>query len=130
MDRSKYHRLLFLIAAIWNWVLAASFLILPRINISYFLLGGYTIPPSLLWFDCFMGEILAFGIGFYIVSLNVNANHGIIAIGTFEKLWVFTLSLYYFLIHEATPLLLLVVIGDLLFALLFLEDLRAIRKMT
>lgn len=129
MDRSRYHRLMFLIAAIWNWVLAVVFLVLPRININYFLLGGYTIPPTLIWFDCFMGEVFAFGIGFYLVSLSIRENHGLIAIAIFEKLWVFVMGLYYFLIAQATATLLLIVSGDLLFGLLFLEDLLAVRKM-
>lgn len=109
--------------------MAVLFLILPRININYFLLGGYTIPPTLIWFDCFMGEVFAFGIGFYLVSLNPKQNHGLIEIGIFEKLWVFVMGLCYFLVAQATPLLLSIVTGDLLFGLLFLEDLMRIRKM-
>ena len=129
MDRSGYHRLLFVIAAIWNWVLAVLFLVLPRININYFLLGGSSIPPTLIWFDCFMGEVFAFGIGFYLVSLNPKQNHGLIEIAIFEKLWVFVMGLGYFLIAQASALLLSIVAVDLLFGLLFIEDLMRIHKL-
>ncbi len=121
---------MFFVAAIWNWILAISFLILPRIDINYFLLAGGEIPhPSnILWFDSFMGLVFAFGIGFYLVSRNEKENHGLIAMAIFEKVWVFLIGLLYFLTGQASSLLLLIVTGDLIFGLLFLEDLRAIRR--
>jgi len=129
MERSKYHRTMFFIAAIWNWALAISFLILPRIDIGLFSLAGdVPAPPTLLWFDSFMGLVFAFGIGFYLVSRNVEKNHGLIAMASFEKVWVFIIGLYYFLIAQASLTLLLVVSGDLIFGILFIEDLLAIRK--
>lgn len=115
-------------AAIWNWVLAITFLVLPRIDISYFSLAGDTIPPTLLWFDCFMGLVFAFGIGFYLVSLNPAKNHGLVKIAAFEKVWVFVIGISYFLIGEASLILVGVVLGDLIFGLLFIEDLLAIRR--
>jgi hypothetical protein len=129
MDRSNYHRLLYVIAAIWNWALAVTFLVLPRISLDYFYLGGYTIPPTLIWFDSFMGLVFAFGIGFYLVSLNPKQNYGLIEAAIFEKTWVFIMGLIYFLIGQATALLLGIVTGDLIFGLLFLEDLTRIRKL-
>ena len=128
MNRAKYHRLMYLIAAIWNWVLAITFLILPRIDINYFSLAGDTIPPTLLWFDCFMGLVFAFGIGFYLVSLDPQKNHGLVKIAAFEKVWVFIIGFSYFLIGEASLLLLGVVLGDLIFGILFIEDLLAILR--
>ena len=119
---------MYLIAAIWNWVLAITFLILPRIDINYFSLAGDTIPPTLLWFDCFMGLVFAFGIGFYLVSLDPQKNHGLVKIAAFEKVWVFIIGFSYFLIGEASLLLLGVVLGDLIFGILFIEDLLAILR--
>lgn len=130
VDRGKHHRVMFLIAALWNWILAVTFLLLPRIDINYFLLSGVEAPPTLLWFDSFMGLVFAFGIGFYIVSRSTKENHGLIEIAIFEKMWVFVVGLCYFLVGQASALLLIIVTGDLVFGLLFLEDLLAIRKAT
>lgn len=126
MEREVYHKYMYITAAIWNWVLAVVFLTLPRIDISYFWLAGDTIPPTLLWFDCFMGLVFGFGIGFYLISRNTAENHGLIQIAVFEKCWVFIVGLYYFLMAEASVFVLAVVTGDLIFGLLFLEDLLAI----
>jgi hypothetical protein len=72
--------------------------------------------------------VFAFGIGFYLVSRSEKENHGLIAMAVFEKVWVFIIGLLYFLNGQASALLLLVVTGDLVFGLLFIEDLRAIRR--
>lgn len=120
---------MYTIAAIWNWALSITFLVLPRIDISYFSLAGdVPAPPTLLWFDCFMGLVFAFGIGFYLISLDMNENHGLVMIASFEKVWVFVIGVFYFLIGQASLLLVLIVIGDLIFGILFMEDLLAIRR--
>ena len=130
MDRLSYHKNMYTIAAIWNWILAIGFLILPRIDIGYFSLAGpVEAPPTLLWFDSFFGLVFAFGLGFYFISKSITENHGLIKISVFEKTWVFVMGLGYFLIAQASILVLTVVAGDLLFGLLFLEDLLAIKKM-
>jgi len=119
------------VAAVWNWILSLSFLILPRIDIAYFSIAGpMAPPPTLLWFDCFFGLTIAFGLGFYIISRSTTENHGLIEIAIFEKAWVFVIGLYYFLIAQASIWVLVVVSGDLLFGILFLEDLRSIMKST
>ena len=128
MDRAKYHKYMFTIAAIWNWILAISFIVLPRIDINNFYLAGDTIPPTMLWFDSFMGMVFVFGIGFYLVSLSTEKNHDFIKIACIEKVMVFLIPLYYVLIAQATLLVLAFVTVDLIFGFLFIEDLRAITR--
>ena len=128
MDREKYHRILYLIAAIWNWVLAITFVVLPRIDISYFELSGMEAPPTLLWFDGFFLFVFIIGLGFFFVSRSTEKNHDIIKMGLFEKPMVFVLGLIYFLIAQASILVVVFVTGDLIFGLLFLEDFLKIRK--
>ena len=129
LERASYHKKMYTIAAIWNWILAVGFLILPRIDIGLFSLAGPMDPPNtLLWFDSFFGLVFAFGLGFYFISKSTTENHGLIKISIFEKFWVFIITLYYFLILEASLLAVGIVIGDLLFGILFIEDLIAIRK--
>jgi len=129
LERSSYHKNMYTIAAIWNWILAVGFLILPRIDIGYFSLAGpMDPPPTLLWFDSFFGLVFAFGLGFYFISKSTTENYGLIQISIFEKTWVFVMGLGYFLLGQASLMVAIVVIGDLLFGLLFLEDLLAIKK--
>jgi len=131
LERASYHKKMYTIAAIWNWILAVSFLILPRIDIGFFSLAGPMDPPNtLLWFDSFFGFVFLFGIGYYFISKSTTENHGLIKIVIIEKFWVFIITLYYFLILEASLLAVGIVIGDLLFGILFIEDLIAIRKTT
>lgn len=122
---------MYTIAAVWNWILAVSFLILPRIDMNYFTIAGpVEAPPTLLWFDSFFGLVFAFGLGFYFISRSTSENHGLIKISIFEKAWVFVIGVFYYLIAQASIWVVVVVSGDLLFGVLFFEDLRAILKMT
>ena len=120
---------MFLAAAIWNWTLAIGFLALSRIDINYFPATGLTIPNTMLWFDSFMGLVFVFGIGFYIVSKNVKENHGLIQMACFEKVIVFIIPLMWFFLGQASILVVGFVTVDLIFGLLFIEDLMAIRKL-
>ncbi len=129
LERERYHRLVFLFAAIWNWTLAIAFLVLPRIDINYFLVTGLVIPNTMLWFDSFLGLVFAFGLGFYFVSKSVKENHGLIQMAVFEKFWVFIVGVIWFILGQASGLVVLFVTGDLILGLLFIEDLIAIRKL-
>lgn len=91
---------------------------------------GLTIPNTLLWFDSFMGLVFAFGLGFYFVSKDMRENHGLIQIACFEKSWVFLVAVIWFMLGTASIWVLLFASVDLIFSLLFIEDLLAIRKLS
>ena len=120
---------MFLAAAIWNWTLAIGFLLLSRIDINLFLVFGLDIPNTMLWFDSFMGMVFVFGIGFYLVSKNMKENHGLILMACFEKFTVFIIPFIWFFLGQASIWVVGFVTGDLIFGLLFIEDLLAIRKL-
>ena len=120
---------MYTVAAIWNWAFAVSFLILPRIDMAYFSLAGpIEAPPSLLWFDNFFGYVFIFGLGYYFISRSMNENYGLIKICICEKTWVFIIGIAYFLIGQASLLVIIVASGDFIFGLLFFEDYRVISK--
>ena len=129
MDRERYHRLMFLTAALWNWILGAAFFVLPRIDVGYFTSTGLVIPNTLLWFDSFVGLVFVFGLGFYFVSQNMMENHGLIKMAVFEKSWVFLVGVAWLFLGQASILVVLFVTVDLIFGLLFVENLLAIKKM-
>ena len=116
-------------AALWNWALAIGFMSLSRIDINLFLSFGLDIPNTLLWFDSFMGLVFVMGIGFYIVSTNMRENHGLILMACFEKTIVFIIPLVWFILGQASIWVVGFVTGDLIFGLLFIEDLMAIKKL-
>lgn len=129
LERLSYHKNMYTIAAIWNWILAVAFLILPRIDMGIFSIAGpVAAPPTLLWFDSLFGLVFAFGLIAYFISKSTTENQDLIKIAIFEKIWVFIIGVYYFLISQASILVVLVVSGDLLLGLLFLEDLFAMMK--
>ncbi len=131
MDRSSYHKNMYTIAAIWNWILSVSFLILPRIDMAYFSLAGpIEAPPSLMWFDNFFGFVFLFGLGYYFISKSTTENYGLIKMCICEKTWVFIVGIAYFLIGHASLLVVFVASGDFFFGLLFLEDFRAIARIS
>ena len=119
---------MFLIAALWNWVLAIGFITLSRIDINLFLTFGLDIPNTMLWFDAFMGMVFVFGFGFYIVSRNMNENHGLILLACVEKVTVFVIPVFWFFFGQASIWVVGFVTVDLIFGILFMEDLLAIRK--
>jgi len=120
---------MFLTAALWNWILAITFFTLPRIDVGYFAAFGLEIPNTLLWFDSLMGLIFIFGIGFYFVSQNMMENHGLIKMAVFEKFWFFLVGVSWFFLGQASLWVVLVVTVDLIFGILFIENLIAIRKL-
>ncbi|MGY5880498.1 MAG: hypothetical protein RTV31_09610 [Candidatus Thorarchaeota archaeon] len=130
MDRLSYHKNMYTIAAIWNWILSVGFVVLPRIDMAIFSIAGPVAPPpTLLWFDSFFGLVFAFGLIAYFISKSTTENEGLIKIAIFEKILVFVIGVYYFMILQASLLVVVVVSGDLLLGLLFLEDLLAIKKL-
>jgi hypothetical protein len=120
MDRERYHRLMFLGAAIWNWLLAISFFALSRIDINYFLTFDLDIPNTMLWFDSFMGMVFVFGIGFYIVSKSMKENHGLILMACFEKFTVFAIPTIWFFLGQASVWVVLFVTVDLILGFIFI----------
>ena len=129
MDRERYHRYMYIIAALWNVILATIFLTLPIISMDYFPLLGLTIPNTMLWFNSFSGLVFAFGLGFFFISQSTKENYGLIKVAAFEKTWVFLVGMLFFFIGEASLWVVLIVTGDLIFGLLFIEDYLAIRRL-
>jgi hypothetical protein len=121
--------MMFLTAAIWNWILGAAFFVLPRIDVGYFTTTGLVIPNTFLWFDSFVGLVFVFGIGFFLVSQNMNENHGLIKMALFEKNWVFIVGVVWFILGQASFLVAVFVTVDFVFGLLFMEDFLAIRRL-
>ena len=131
MERERYHSLLFKLAALWNCAIGIAFIVLPRIDIAYFSLAGdVPPPPTLLWADSFFLLVIVVGLLFYTMSINFNASQGFMPVAIFEKVSIFVVGLFYFIIGEASLLVLAFVAGDLLLGLFVIEHWFRLRGKT
>jgi hypothetical protein len=118
MKREKYYRSLFLIAALWAWLVSVPYIFIYRYT---FPLVGMKIPESPVWFLLSCLCVATFGLGYFLVSRNIGKNQGIVIIGMVGKIMVFILFLFSTITGEISPLLMISASADLLFAVLFAE---------
>lgn len=123
LSDNVYSRI-FLVAAIWNLYFSITAIVMRDFNMQVFfggdavslMNGNYyaTVFYNLMW-----AAVLVFGIGFYIVSRDVNKNHGIVLLGIIGKL---CFLVYYAVMYAASKCTiwgLLGVVADNIFALVF-----------
>ena len=87
------------------------------------------VPPSLYFAHSFFVLVIIFGIGFYLVSVNIDKNHGIALIGVILKYMVVLIYISYLTIGEIGIAGLPILIGDFIFGCLFLEFLINYKKL-
>ena len=129
MEKKEYYKYLFLLASVWNWAVAISLLILSLAAPNIITNFGVEIPPSLVFLQMLFILVGIFGIGFILVYRDINTNHGIIQMSVVEKVSFFVVFLIYFIIGDVGMLVLLLVIVDLVFGLLFIEFLLNFKKL-
>lgn len=129
MDKKKYYKIMFFSAAIWNWLIGLTFLILSLITPNILSLFGVEIPPSLVFMQMLFILVIIFGIGFFIVYLDFEQNQGIIKMSVFEKVSFFIVFFIYFILGDVNYLVLLPTIIDLLFGILFIEFLINVKRL-
>ena len=129
LEKDKYYRYMFLIAAIWNFFVGMSLFLASVFLIDIIApLFEMAIPPSLVWFHVVSGMVFFFGVGYYIVSRDISQNHGLVILGIIEKFFFFfAIVIYYFLGAYNFNAVLLVIV-DLVFGCLFLEFLINYKK--
>jgi hypothetical protein len=129
MKNANYYKVLFIIAGIWN--LAAGIIcwigcvLMPDL---FFKMFNMPLPSSLFPFHAMFWFIIAFGIGYIIVSRDITKNHGIILIGMLAKILFLIDCIITLISKEANIMLLGTGIVDLIFAILFFEFLLKVKK--
>lgn len=121
MDKAKYYKYLFIIGAIFNWMVSSTFLVVSILIPDIFRLFGTTNPPTLFFLHSLLGLIFVYGIGYFIVGLDINKNRGCVWLGVISKLTFFSFCLIYFLLGDLE--LIIVILGslDFIFACFFIE---------
>ena len=89
---------------------------------------GMPSPASLFPFHAMFWFIIAFGIGYFIVSRDITKNHGVVLIGALGKIIFLIDCIVTLLLKEANMVLLGTGIVDLIFAILFIEFLLKTKK--
>jgi hypothetical protein len=129
MGKSAYYKKLFFIAGLWNIVIAIpawiGMIFQPEFAAGIFGMA----PPTLLYpYHAMLWFVISFGVGYLIVSNDITKNHGIVVIGILAKTLYFIDCVITLSLKQANVLLLLIGIGDLIFACLFLEFLYTFGK--
>jgi hypothetical protein len=121
MAKAKYYKYLFYIGAIFNWLVSSNFLILSILVPNIFELFGTSTPPTLFFLHALLGLIFVYGIGYFIVGLDIDKNRGCVWLGVLSKMSFFTFCVIYFILGDLD--LIIVILGslDFIFACLFIE---------
>ncbi len=126
MHKAGYYKGLFFIGALWNWGAAINFLVFPEFAFS--LIGMDPAVANTIFFTWFLALVFVYGLGYYWVSRDVHQNHAVVKMGILGKSALFGLAAYHWSIGLITLPLFMILCGDLLFALLFLEFLLNFKK--
>jgi len=118
VQKEKYYKCLFLVGAIWNWIVAPIFFfahapIFKRLEMEPL---RYVLPLQL-----FMALVFVFGIAYFYVFKDPVRNRDCAKLGVYSKTAVFVLLTYYWIAGEIVVALVIPGIVDLIFAGLFLE---------
>jgi len=112
---------MFIVAALWNWILAVVFILLSILSPSSAEDLGMDIPPTWVFAHGFYFLVFLIGLFFYVTGRNLEKYHGLAPIFVLEKVGGFITILLYFLIGEINAAVLVVGIADLIFGILFFE---------
>jgi len=129
LDKRKYYKGVFIFAALYNIINAIIFIIISIMATDMFSTFGVEIPPSMVWLQLSLILILIFGIGYIIVSRNLEENHGIVIIGAIAKTMFFLLSILYFVLGDINILIVLLGSVDIITVVLFVEFLFNFKKL-
>ncbi|MFO7836795.1 MAG: hypothetical protein R6V83_09075 [Candidatus Thorarchaeota archaeon] len=121
MNKENYYKWLFIIGAVFNWLMAVSFLVGSVAIPDIFVLFGTANPPTLFFLHTLLGLIFVYGIGYFMVGLDIHKNRGIVWLGVLSKLTFFGFCVIYFLLGDLSFIIVAFGSFDFFFAILFLE---------
>lgn len=113
---------MFAVGALWNIGIGLCGLFFYDFSIKM-LFGAQAVTDNLLtliFFRFFMIAVIIFGVGYYIVSRNLNANRAVVWLGLAAKLIIFFTFVYYYILGQATWFSVFGCSGDFAFSILFI----------
>ena len=127
MDKNDYYKHMFLIAALWNWIISVIMILISIALPSTARDFGMEIPLTWFFYHLMWFFVFIIGILLFVISRDLEKYHGLIFIFVIEKLGVFLIGLAYYLMGDVNEGGLLVGVVDLIFGILFLEYLIKIK---
>ena len=121
MDKKKYYKYLFLVAALYNILNSVIFIGISIFGVGLFPLFGVAVPPSMIWLQLSLFLILIFGIGYIFVSRDLDKNRGLVITGALAKLTFFIIALSYFILGDVNILIILLGGIDMIMVILFIQ---------
>ena len=122
MDKNSYYKYMFIVAALYNWIMAVVFILLSILSPSSVEDFGVDIPPTWFFAHAFYLFVCLFGLLFYVTGRSLEKYHGLAPIFVLEKVGAFITGLLYFLMGETNAAAFVIgAIGDLIFGILFFE---------
>ncbi|MBN2150182.1 MAG: hypothetical protein JW839_01925 [Candidatus Lokiarchaeota archaeon] len=128
MDKRAYYSRLFLIGGIWNLAAILPVWIMGLGGPAAFALFGMGAPPTLFFFTAMTWFIVAFGVGYFFVSRDIDKNHGVVVIGAIAKVAFFVDCVVVVALEEAGASIIAFGAVDMVFVVLFVEFLLWTRK--
>ncbi len=124
MPTPNNFKVMFTVAALWNWLAALLFMAMAVLDLQVLSLFLTIKPVSYLWFNLFFGVVFVFGLGYFWAARDLGTNRNIVKMGAIGKTWVFILILGEWWTGAVTVLAALAGTVDLVFAILFVHALR------
>jgi len=126
LKNEKSYRNLFLIAALYDFILGFVFFAFMR----FFLEGIFKLPLPLYpaFFQAAAAFVFVMGVGFYFVYLNMYRNIDIVKLGIVFKLFYTGLAFYYVFFGGMPWIFSVFGFLDLVFIVFFVFFLRAVRR--
>ena len=128
MNKEKYYKFMLICAGLYNCINAVVFIISSIFILEVFPSFGVAVPISMIWLHLTLIFIIVYGIGYFMVSMNLEKNHGIIVIGAIAKVMFFIMTLIYMFLGDVNILVVTLGSIDLLFVCLFIEFLLKYEK--
>ena len=126
LKRGKLYRNLFLIAALYDFILGFCFFAFWQFIFDHILKIPHPNYPA--FYQAAAAFIFNMGIGFYFVYLNMYRNIDIVKVGIFFKLFYTGLAFYYVVVENMPWIFSVFGFLDLIFIVFFIFFLRAVRR--
>ena len=126
LKRGNFYRNLFLIAALYDFILGSVFFVFLRFIFEDIFKISYPLYP--VFFQASAAFVFVMGIGFYFVYLNMYRNIDIVKVGIAFKSVYTGLAFYYVFIENMPWTFSIFGFLDLIFIVLFVFFLRAVRR--
>lgn len=120
--KARHAKAMFYIAAMFNFIAVA--VLLPASGIAT-ALGVNPVPDSGFFSQIALLAVFGFGAGYWMVARDPTQNRAVVVLGMFLKLGVVALAVMHYASGTANLNLMVLVSGDLLFALAFMYFLAA-----